>query len=93
MALWNYCKYCGRRIEVGELCFGLPDDSSVCADCCKQENGEPTVQVVRCKDCTYFYMDEKFNRAWCSYYDGATKTAKNGYCYRGIRKRTKNSSL
>lgn len=91
--MWNRCKYCDRRIEVGELCFGLPDGSSVCTVCCKPENGEPPVQVVRCKDCAYFYMDEKFNRAWCSYYDGVTKTAKNGYCYHGIRKRTKNSSL
>lgn len=45
--------------------------------------------VVRCRDCTYFYMDEKFNRAWCSYYDGVTKTAKNGYCYHAIRKGNK----
>ena len=80
--MWNWCKCCGCRIEVGEPCFGLPHGASVCTDCCKPENGEPTVQ-----------MDEKFNRAWCSYYDGVTKTAKNGYCYCGIRKRTKNSSL
>lgn len=44
------------------------------------------VPVVRCRDCAYFYRDEEFNRAWCSYYNGATETAVNGYCYHGIRK-------
>ncbi|GEM_PF-2677248 len=36
--LWNYCKYCGKRIEVGEKCYGLPTGESVCASCCVEEN-------------------------------------------------------
>ena len=44
------------------------------------------VQVVRCRDCTYFYRDEECNRAWCNYSTGGTETAVNGYCYHAIRK-------
>ena len=36
--LWNYCKYCGKRIEVGVKCYGLPRGESVCASCCVEEN-------------------------------------------------------
>lgn len=32
--MWNYCKYCGKRIEDGVMCFGLPTGESVCVDCC-----------------------------------------------------------
>ena len=45
--------------------------------------------VVRCRDCIYFRRNEVFNSAWCSYYAGATETAKNGYCYHAIRKGNK----
>ena len=37
-SIWNYCKYCGKRIEVGEKCYGLPTGESVCASCCVEEN-------------------------------------------------------
>lgn len=46
--MWNWCKYCDRRIEVGELCFGLPDGSSVCTGCCKPENGGQTTAADFC---------------------------------------------
>lgn len=36
--LWNYCAFCGKRIEVGEKCYGLPNGESVCTDCCIAEN-------------------------------------------------------
>lgn len=28
--LWNYCAFCGKRIETGEKCYGLPNGESVC---------------------------------------------------------------
>lgn len=36
--LWNYCSFCGKRIEVGKKCYGLPNGESVCTDCCVAEN-------------------------------------------------------
>ena len=36
--LWNWCVFCGKRIETGEKCYGLPNGDSVCADCCVAEN-------------------------------------------------------
>lgn len=36
--LWNYCAFCGKRIETGEKCYGLPNGESVCTDCCVAEN-------------------------------------------------------
>lgn len=36
--LWNYCSFCGKRIETGEKCYGLPNGESVCTDCCVAEN-------------------------------------------------------
>lgn len=36
--LWDYCAFCGKRIEVGENCYGLPNGDSVCTDCCVKEN-------------------------------------------------------
>ena len=36
--LWNWCAFCGKRIETGEKCYGLPNGESVCADCCVEEN-------------------------------------------------------
>lgn len=36
--LWNYCAFCGKRIETGEKCYGLPNGESVCTDCCVEEN-------------------------------------------------------
>ena len=43
--MWNYCQYCGKRIEVGEMCYGLPNGESVCVDCCVPENG-PVADAV-----------------------------------------------
>ena len=36
--LWDYCAFCGKRIETGEKCYGLPNGDSVCTDCCVEEN-------------------------------------------------------
>ena len=36
--IWNWCAFCGKRIETGEKCYGLPNGESVCADCCVAEN-------------------------------------------------------
>ena len=36
--LWNWCAFCGKRIETGEMCYGLPSGESVCTDCCVAEN-------------------------------------------------------
>ena len=36
--LWDYCAFCGKRIETGEKCYGLPNGESVCTDCCVAEN-------------------------------------------------------
>ena len=36
--LWDYCAFCGKRIETGEKCYGLPNVESVCTDCCVEEN-------------------------------------------------------
>lgn len=36
--LWNYCSFCGKRIETGEKCYGLPNGESVCTDRCVAEN-------------------------------------------------------
>nr|DAD61059.1 MAG TPA: hypothetical protein [Caudoviricetes sp.] len=27
--LWNWCAFCGKRIETGEKCYGLPNGESV----------------------------------------------------------------
>ena len=44
-------------------------------------------EIVRCKDCRYFYRDDEFNRAWCGYDKCvANEVAVNGYCYRGERR-------
>ena len=36
--LWDYCAFCGKRIEIGEKCYGLPNGECVCTDCCVAEN-------------------------------------------------------
>lgn len=36
--LWDYCAFCGKRIETGEKCYGLPNGDSFCTDCCVKEN-------------------------------------------------------
>ena len=36
--LWNWCAFCGKGIETGEKCYGLPNGESVCTDCCVAEN-------------------------------------------------------
>lgn len=38
METWAFCDICGRRIPVGEKCYGLPNGTTLCADCCKPEN-------------------------------------------------------
>ena len=54
--LWNWCAFCGKRIETGEKCYGLPNGESVCTDCCVAENegAADVAPVVRCKDCKHF---------------------------------------
>ena len=47
------------------------------------------VEVVRCRDCKYFYRDDEYKRAWCCYDKcGTHEVAVNGYCYRGERRAT-----
>ena len=41
--LWNWCAFCGKRIEMGEKCYGLPNGESVCTDCCVAENRRTTM--------------------------------------------------
>lgn len=45
MELRNYCAICGRRIEVGETCYGVTKSGadlvvgdSICKDCLEIEN-------------------------------------------------------
>ena len=45
--LWNYCAFCGKRIETGEKCWGLPNGESVCTDCCVAENEGAAVSEWR----------------------------------------------
>lgn len=45
--LWDYCAFCGKRIEMGEKCYGLPNGESVCTDCCVAENEGAAV----CQSC------------------------------------------
>lgn len=45
--------------------------------------GADAVQVVRCRDCKWFFRDSKYNKAWCEYYHSCHETAVNGYCYHG----------
>lgn len=45
--LWDYCAFCGKRIETGEKCYGLPNGESVCTDCCVAENEGAAV----CQSC------------------------------------------
>lgn len=35
--LWTYCDKCGKRIEVGDTCYDVGEDT-YCTDCCKQRN-------------------------------------------------------
>ena len=44
---WNYCSVCGRKIPVGEKCYGVKRSSSalvvgesICKDCIEPENFE-----------------------------------------------------
>lgn len=44
MGLWNYCEVCGERIETGQPCIGVKEESenlsgsSICMNCAKIEN-------------------------------------------------------
>lgn len=44
MGLWNYCAVCGERIETGQPCIGVKEESerlcgdSICLNCAKIEN-------------------------------------------------------
>ena len=44
MGLWNYCVVCGERIETGQPCIGVKEESkrlcgdSICLNCAKIEN-------------------------------------------------------
>ena len=59
--LWNYCAFCGKRIEMGEKCYGLPNGESVCVNCCVAENeGAADVAPVVKGRWTHLGGDE-----WC----------------------------
>ena len=49
--MWDYCQYCGKRIEIGEMCYGLPNGGSVCVYCCVPENG--LTGITKAKQLTY----------------------------------------
>ena len=44
MGLWNYCGVCGERIETGQPCIGVKEESeslcglSICMNCAEIEN-------------------------------------------------------
>lgn len=45
---WDYCSICGRKIPVGEMCYGvrrnaalLFSGNTICKDCIAPENYEP----------------------------------------------------
>lgn len=44
MGLWNYCEVCGERIETGQPCIGVKEESEnlcgspICMNCAKIEN-------------------------------------------------------
>lgn len=44
MGLWDYCAVCGKRIETGQPCIGVKEESehlcgdSICINCAKIEN-------------------------------------------------------
>lgn len=51
---WNYCSVCGRKIPVGEKCYGVNRSSSalmvgesICKDCIEPENFEIPASNVR----------------------------------------------
>lgn len=51
---WNYCSVCGRKIPVGEKCYGVKRSSSalvvgesICKDCIEPENFEIPASDVR----------------------------------------------
>lgn len=51
---WNYCSVCGRKIPVGEKCYGVKRSSSalvigesICKDCIEPENFEIPASNVR----------------------------------------------
>lgn len=31
--LWDYCECCGKRIEVGDVCYDIADGTSLCIEC------------------------------------------------------------
>lgn len=45
---WSYCSICGRKIPVGEMCYGVKRNAAllfsgntICKDCIAPENYEP----------------------------------------------------
>lgn len=45
---WDYCSICGRKIPVGEMCYGVKRNAAllfsgntICKDCIAPENCEP----------------------------------------------------
>ena len=44
--LWSYCTFCGKRIEMGEMCYGLPNGDNYCTDCCVEETAGAAVSDV-----------------------------------------------
>ena len=31
--LWDYCECCGKRIEVGDVCYDIADGTTFCLEC------------------------------------------------------------
>ena len=70
--LWNYCAFCGRRIETGEKCYGLPNGESVCTNCCVAENegvGAGGGVMTELKPCPFCGCDVRFDEAYSYFRD------------------------
>jgi hypothetical protein len=65
--LWNYCAFCGKRIETGEMCYGLPDGKSVCTDCCVEENEGAAVSNDEEEQEDDNYTRKLYGRLVCKY--------------------------
>ena len=64
--LWDYCAFCGKRIETGEMCYGLPNGESVCTDCCVAENEGVAVDVAPVPHGKWNIMSGTKSRRVCS---------------------------
>ena len=67
MQCWDYCAICGRKIPVGEMCYGIKenvndfDSNTICKDCITVENiPEDTENSLKTNgDCIRAMSDEK----------------------------------